>query len=96
MTALARTDANQADIVKALRDAGCTVTSLHAVGQGVPDLLVGVRGQNLLLECKVLVGKRKPRAVLTEAQEIWWNAWRGQAAIVTCPEDALRAVGLLP
>lgn len=36
----ARTDANQASIVRDLRAAGCMVLSLHRVGDGCPDLLV--------------------------------------------------------
>ena len=39
----AHIDANQPEIVKALRDAACSVEPLHDVGRGVPDLLVGRR-----------------------------------------------------
>jgi hypothetical protein len=38
-------------------------------------------------------GEPKP---LTPDQVNWHWMWRGQAAIVTTPEEALRAVGLLP
>jgi hypothetical protein len=38
----ARIDDNQRDIVTALERAGCTVQSLASLGEGVPDLLVGV------------------------------------------------------
>ena len=41
MRRAARTDANQAEIVAALRGVGASVQPLHAVGQGCPDLLVG-------------------------------------------------------
>ena len=37
MRRAARTDANQAAIVDALRSVGCSVVSLSAVGKGVPD-----------------------------------------------------------
>lgn len=90
------TDANQGAIVEALRKAGATVTSLHAVGGGVPDLLVGWVGRTFLLECKTLKGKRNPKAApLTPAQIVWHQQWRGQVAIVTTPEEALRAVGMI-
>jgi hypothetical protein len=36
----------------ALRSAGATVQSLAGVGKGVPDLLVGFKGQTLLFEVK--------------------------------------------
>jgi Holliday junction resolvase len=55
----ARTDANQDGIVAALRGAGASVQSLAATGKGCPDLLVGWRGANLLMECKQQRDDRK-------------------------------------
>jgi lambda repressor-like predicted transcriptional regulator len=85
----ARTDANQAEIVAALRAAGCSVVSLHRVGDGVPDLLVGRAGKNWLLEVKI------PGRGLNEKQKDWHRAWGGQRAVVTTVEGALTVVGLL-
>jgi len=48
----ARTDSNQAAIVAAFRDLGCSVFTLHTVGRGFPDLAVGCNGLNLLIEVK--------------------------------------------
>jgi hypothetical protein len=94
---LAQADGNQAEIVAVLRAAGCSVQSLHAVGGGVPDLLVGRAGLTFLLEVKRLIGKRKPHAApMKDTQVAWHRAWRGQVAVVTTPEEALRAVGLAP
>ena len=45
MRRAARVDRNQAEIVVALRAGGASVQPLHAVGKGVPDLLVGWRGK---------------------------------------------------
>lgn len=83
-----RTDKNQAEIVKALRKAGCTVTSLHEVGRGCPDIVVGYQGKNFLLEIKnpATYGK------LTQWQEKWHSGWRGQVAVVRSPKDALAVV----
>jgi Holliday junction resolvase len=89
-----KTDATQGDIVDALRKAGATVVSLHAVGAGVPDLLVGIRGQTFVLEVKCAKNKRGDAKPLTPAQIVWHQQWRGQLAIVTTPEEALRAVGI--
>ena len=83
-----RTDANQRDIVAALRMAGCTVHSLHAVGQGCPDLLIGRADKNYLLEVKTEEGK------LRRSQEQWIAKWRGHVAVVRTIEEALEAVGL--
>ena len=52
MRRAAAVDANQSEIVAALRKAGVTVTPLHQVGGGCPDLLCGFRGVNTLLEVK--------------------------------------------
>ena len=45
-----KVDANQAAIVKALREYGCSVTHLHRVGDGCPDLLVGINLRTGLAE----------------------------------------------
>lgn len=94
MRRAAKVDANQAQIVSALRSAGASVASLAPVGQGVPDLLVGFRGQNWLMECKD--GRLSPsHRTLTEAQQQWIAAWRGSVCVVLCPDDALRALGVV-
>lgn len=95
MRRAAKIDANQTQVVEALRAAGATVQSLAAVGQGVPDLLVGFRGQTVLLEVK---DGRKPPSErrLTEQQITWHGAWRGgPVAIVDGVDAALRALGVL-
>jgi hypothetical protein len=89
-------DANQADIVAALFAAGCTVQDLHAVGGGCPDLLVGRIGRTYLIEVKAPKNLRGDPKPLTPDQVSWHSSWRGQVAVVTTPEEALRAVGLLP
>lgn len=48
----ARTDVNQASIVKGLRGIGASVAILAQIGNGIPDLLVGFRGKNFLFEIK--------------------------------------------
>ena len=55
-----KTDSNQAEIVKAFRKLGCSVHSLHKVGQGLPDLLVGNRGRNHIIEVKAENGTYTP------------------------------------
>lgn len=85
----AATDANQAEVVRVLRAAGCTVVSLHRVGDGCPDLLVGCKGRNYALEVKV------DGRGLNDKQQSWHRTWAGQRAVVTTPEGALYAVGLL-
>lgn len=87
----ARVDANHAEVVKALRKAGCSVASLASVGAGIPDLVVGIRGVNLLLEIKD--GSKPPSArQLTDDEKAFMTAWRGQYAVV---ESAEQAVGVV-
>lgn len=86
-----KVDDNQSEIVQALRNMGCSVECLHAVGSGVPDLLVGLNGINLLLEVKD--GSKPPSArKLTIDQVIWHDEWRGQVQIVKSVEHAIRIV----
>lgn len=96
MSSLTRTDRNQAEIAKALRDAGCSVVSLHAVGKGIPDLLVGRAGRTYLLEVKAWRNQRGEPKGLTHKQVAWHADWRGQVAIVTTSQAALEAVGITP
>lgn len=84
-------DANQAEIVKALRKVGATVQPLHTVGQGCPDLLVGFRQVNYLFEVKD--GAKPPSARALTADEAGWiGGWRAPVFIVNNAEEA---VGIL-
>ena len=86
-----RVDANQAEIVADLRKVGASVLLLHEVGHGCPDLLVGFRGVNYLIEIKSSVF-----AVLNPVQREWHNSlWRGQVAIALTSEEALRIIGVI-
>ena len=88
----AKVDANQTEIVKALRQVGASVQSLAATGKGVPDLLVGFRGKNLLLEVKD-GGKVKSARKLTPDQVEWHQDWRGHVAVVESVEQAIKILG---
>jgi len=90
----AKVDANQREVVAALRAAGASVQLLHAVGEGCPDLLVGYKGLNMLLEVKD--GSKPPSAQkLTPQQEEWHRDWRGHRVVVNSPEAALTAIGAI-
>ena len=90
-----KVDANNDQIVSALRSAGAFVFSLASVGGGCPDLLVGFRGQTLLLEVKD--GRRPPsQRKLTDDQLKFQREWLGgPLAVVDSPESALRMIGVL-
>ena len=91
----AKIDANHEAVVLALRSAGATVQSLAGVGKGTPDLLVGYKGQTMLMEVKD--GFKAPSARLfTEDQIRWHGNWKGGAlAVVDSPDAALRMIGVI-
>ena len=90
----AKIDANQVEIVKALREAGATVQSLAAIGKGCPDILVGVNGCTLLMEIKD--GSKAPSArKLTDDQLTWHSKWTGGTlCVVDGIEAALRMINV--
>ena len=83
----ARVDANQDQIVSALRSAGASVWII-----GLPvDLLVGYKGHTFLVEVK-----NGPRKRLTPLQADFFESWSGSTlARVDSPEAALRMLGVL-
>ena len=83
----ARVDANQQQIVSALRAAGAYVWII-----GLPvDLLVGFRGKLCLMEIKTDSKKR-----LTKLQEDFFENWTGGSLLrIESPEDALKAIGAI-
>jgi len=82
-----RKDANQPEIVEALRDIGASVFVMDTPC----DLLVGYKSMNYLIEIKD--GSLPPsERKLTQQQEIFRSTWRGQFAVATCVGDALQIV----
>lgn len=78
-------DDNQNEIVDALRAIGATVRVVTQ-GGGLPDLLVGFRGQTVLMEVKD--GKKPPSArALTPAEQKFFDEWRGGLLIVVNSVD---------
>ena len=86
MRRAAKVDANQAEIVKALRSIGCSVQHLHSIGRGCPDILVGYRGRNFLFELKVGKGK------LTDDEKAWALLWRGQVSTANSFAECLTVI----
>ena len=78
-----RVDLNQKEIVFALRRYGATVQHLHTIGHGCPDILVGWRGVNLLIEIKRGSGKFTPDEI------DWFATWRGSVSVVRTVDEAI-------
>ena len=83
MTWAKKVDANQAEIVETLRQTGMSVITLHRVGQGCPDLLVGFGGRNYLLEIK------NKHSDLNVPEMDFHLTWRGQVAVIRSADQAL-------
>ena len=84
-----KVDANQAEIVKALRQVGMSVLSLAPMGKGCPDLLVADDDSYFLIEVK------GPKGKLTEDQVAFIADWRGVVHIARTVDEALNIVGVL-
>ena len=78
-----RADDNQQEIVDALRDIGVSVLVLSQVGFGCPDLLIGWRKNNYLLEIKTENGK------LRKSQIEFFDTWKGRVFIVRSVDEAI-------
>jgi hypothetical protein len=87
MRRAARVDANQTQIVSALRGAGAYVWII-----GLPvDLLVGYKNHTFLVEIKTDSKKR-----LTKLQADFFENWSGSTlARIDSPEAALRMIGVV-
>ena len=91
MRTAAKVDANQPEIVNALRQIGCSVLLTHQLGKGAPDLVVGYRGVNFMLEVKD--GNKPPsRRELTPDEVKFHDEWNGDIRIVESVEDAIGVV----
>ena len=82
-----RVDLNQTEIVDYLIDKGCSVTSLAAVGKGVPDLLVGYAGYNFLIEVKNPDVPRRDQR-LTPDQVEFHGDWDGNIFVAFYGHEA--------
>ena len=90
MRRAARVDANQTQIVEALRVCGATVRVVSQ-GDGIPDLLVGYRGFTILMEVKD--GRKPPSArELTPAEQKFFNEWTGGMLVVVKSVDEALAI----
>jgi hypothetical protein len=83
-----RVDSNQKEIVACMRNMGATVAITSMVGKGFPDLVVGFRGKNYLVEVKD-GSKSASRKSLTTCEFMFHDTWKGQVAVVESVDDAI-------
>ena len=85
-----KVDANQPEIVEALRAIGYTVTLTHRLGAGFPDILV-TRNDSivaLLVEIKVPSAYKRKGRGLTTAEAIFRASYPGPY-IIACEWEAV-------
>ncbi|CAB4123418.1 hypothetical protein UFOVP42_63 [uncultured Caudovirales phage] len=86
-----RVDANQLQIKHTLIALGCSVLDLSSVGRGCPDLLVGYKGNSVLVEIK-----SSTKASFTEPQVKFMQEWRGGAVSrIDSVDAAIRLIKML-
>ena len=93
----AKVDANQADIVAALRKVGCDVYVASSFGQGFPDLVVllpGAKGQRRVMLLEVKDGDKPPSARKLTPDQVKFHAiWAGESVrVVDSVEAAIETV----
>lgn len=89
----ARKDANQDEIVKALRAVGVSVAITHQLGNGFPDISVGWKGDTYLFEIKD--GDKPPsKQKLTPDEVKWHDEWKGSVHIVRSVTEAFEILGI--
>lgn len=84
MRRAAKIDANQHELVEALKRIGARC---YFIGKPL-DLLVGFRGRNILLEVKNAEGKDR----LTREQEEFISTWNGELHVCRTVDEAIDAV----
>lgn len=77
----ARVDKNQKAIVEAARRYGATVHITSQVGKGFPDLVIGYRGKNWLVEVKDGEAPLSQQH-LTVDEADWHARWRGNVRVI--------------
>lgn len=79
-----RRDKNHREIVMTLRAMGCGVLDISQVGDGCPDLAVGIMGRNYFLEVKSKGGALSPE------QTKFHDDWLGERPTVVYNCDQVR------
>ena len=93
MRRAAKVDANQSTLVNKLRQRrGVTVQATHTVGRGFPDIVVGYKKRNWLIELKNPDGDSYDRK-LNPGQVRWHAKWEGQAARAETLDEVLEVIG---
>lgn len=84
----AKSDGNQTDLVRVLRQLGFDVDHTHQIGGGFPDLVLAKFGRTVLAEIKnasLPPSKRR----LTKAEEDFHQGYRGHVVVLETTADCI-------
>lgn len=84
---ISKKDKSQPQIEKELKELGFSVSSTHEVGDGFPDIVVGILGLNTLFEIKNTVQDK-----LNELETKFHQSWQGQLNIAHSTEDVIHSI----
>lgn len=87
----ARVDANQKEVVQELRKLGISVLHTHQLGRGAPDLILGYRNDNFMIELKD-GNKTKSQQKLTPDEVEFQAKWKGNYAVCNSLEQILSVI----
>ncbi len=78
-------DANEKEIVDALKKVGCSVVRINWL-----DLIVGYKGENYIIEVKM------PKGKVSAGQQLIIDSWQGRKPeIARGIDDALKIIGVI-
>ncbi len=87
-----KVDANQKKIMQLCRRIpGLSVATIHTVGNGLPDLILGFCGKNYLVELKD-GAKMKSQKKLTKDEVEFHEEWNGQICVCESIDDILKLI----
>jgi hypothetical protein len=91
-----KVDANHKDLMTKLRlIPGISVASTHTIGKGFPDIVIGYKGLNYLVEIKD--GTKPPsQRKLTQDEVSFHSNWNGQVQICNNFYEVLKMLHIEP
>ena len=91
-----KVDANQKELMTKLRlITGITVATTHTIGKGFPDIVIGYKGINYLVEIKD--GTKPPsQRKLTKDEVSFHSNWTGQVQICNNFYEILKMLHIEP
>ena len=91
MRRAARIDENQPEVVETFEKMGASVLHTHQLGQGAPDIVIGYKNKNVLIEIK---DSKKPpsKRRLTPDEEKFHKLWKGDIRVVESADDAANII----